>query len=78
MLMGIFGDLERLLAELWPFRIPIAIGFVVLAAVFLYVAWRREWYRIVLAHPRASVFVVVAFLIFQRQIIGGLTSGMTR
>ena len=61
--MGFIGDLERLLAELWPFRIPIAIAIVVLAAIFLYVAWRRDWYRVVRVHPRASAAVVVVLLI---------------
>ena len=61
--MNLFGDLERLLAELWPVRIPFGIGLLVILGIFLYIAWRREWYKVVLAHPRTSVVVIVLVLV---------------
>jgi len=61
--MNIFGDLERLLAELWPFRIPIGIGLIVILGVFLYIAWRRKWYQVALDHPRTSIVVVLLVIV---------------
>ncbi len=58
----IFGDLERLLAQLYPYRIPIAIGLAIGLAVLAYVARRRQWGSIVRRHPRPSLLVAVAVL----------------
>jgi hypothetical protein len=59
----LIGELERLLAQLWPLRVPLAVGVVVIAAIVLLVAYRRGWHRTVMAHPRLSIAVVVAFLV---------------
>lgn len=61
--MPIIGDLERLFASLFPYRVPIAIGLAVLAVVFLVLAWRRRWYRVLTEHPRASAAALVLLLV---------------
>jgi len=58
----IFGDLERLLAQLYPYRLPIAIGLLVALGIIGYVARRRHWADIVRRHPRGSVLVAAAVL----------------
>jgi hypothetical protein len=56
------GDIERLIAELWPFRVPIAIGLIVVLAVIGYAGWRHGWHRVALAHPRTTALVIVLIL----------------
>lgn len=58
----IFGDLERLLAQLYPYRLPIAIGLVVVIGILVYVARRRHWADVVRRHPRASTLVLALTL----------------
>lgn len=58
----LFGDLERLLAQLYPYRVPIAIGLVIAAGLLAYVARRRHWSDVVRRHPRASVLVAAVVL----------------
>lgn len=58
----ILGDLERLLAQLYPYRLPIAIGLVVALGVIGYVGRKRHWTDVVRRHPRASVLVAAAVL----------------
>ncbi len=58
----ILGDLERLLAQLYPYRIPIAIGLLVALGVIGYVARRRRWTDVVRRHPRGSVLVAAVVL----------------
>ena len=58
----IFGDLERLLAQLYPYRLPIAIGLVIVLAGFAYLARRRHWGSLVVRHPRASLVVAIVVL----------------
>jgi Electron transfer DM13 len=60
--MNIFGDIERLFAELWPFRVPLAIGAIVVIATVGYIAWRRGWVSVARAHPRTSVVAIVLVL----------------
>jgi hypothetical protein len=43
--MEIFGDLERLLAELYPYRIPLTLGGALAGALVLWGAWRAGWVR---------------------------------
>ena len=52
--MATFGDLERALADLYPYRW--AVGAVVLAliAAFLAFAWWRGWHLWVLEIPQAD------------------------
>lgn len=61
--MNIFGDLERLLAQLWPYRVPLAIGALVVMLLVVYIAWRQGWLAVARAHPRTSVVVVVLVLL---------------
>lgn len=61
--MNIFGDLERLVAQLWPFRVPIAIVAIILLTVFAYVAWRRGWFTAARAHPRTSIVAIVLVVV---------------
>lgn len=58
----ILGDIERLLAQLYPYRVPIAIGLVVVIGLLAYVARRRHWSDVVRRHPRASVLVAAVVL----------------
>jgi len=58
----IFGDLERLLAQLYPFRVPIAIGIGVILLVLAYIARRRHWSDAVRRHPKASVAFAAVIL----------------
>ena len=58
----IFGDLERLLAQLYPYRLPIAIGLVIVLAGLAYLARRRHWGSVVVRHPRASLVVAIVVL----------------
>jgi hypothetical protein len=58
----IFGDIERLLAQLYPYRVPIAIGLVIAVGLLVYVARRRHWSDVVRRHPRASVLVAAVVL----------------
>lgn len=46
--MSIFGDLERLLADLYPYRIPLTIGGLLAAAAVATLIVRRGWHRPVL------------------------------
>jgi hypothetical protein len=59
----IFGDLERLLAQLYPHRIPIAIGIVIGGVALLVAARRRGWSGHLRRHPRASVTIVAVALV---------------
>jgi hypothetical protein len=58
----IFGDLERLAAQLYPYRVPIAIGLGVVLLVLAYVARRRHWTEVARRHPRVSVAAVAVLL----------------
>lgn len=43
--MSIFGDLERVLADLYPYRIPLTLAGLVFAAAIGTVVVRRGWHR---------------------------------
>ena len=53
----ILGDLERVLAQLYPVRLPIAIGLMVALGVIVVVARRRHWADVARRHSRASMLV---------------------
>ena len=57
------GELERLLAGIYPLRIPIAIGSIVLLVVLAIVARRRGWDRAARRHPRVTAAVVAIALL---------------
>jgi hypothetical protein len=58
----IFGDLERLAAQLYPNRVPIAIGLGVVLVAIAYVARRRHWTAVARRHPRATVAALAVIL----------------
>jgi hypothetical protein len=61
--MNIFGDIERIFAQLWPFRVPITIVAIVLLVALAYVAWRRGWFATARAHPRTSIVAIVLVVV---------------
>jgi hypothetical protein len=61
--MSFIGDIERLLAQLWPFRVPIAIGLLVVLVIALFTAYRRGWHRVAARHPRSTLTAVVIALV---------------
>lgn len=63
--MNLIGDLERLFAtSLYPNRVPIAIGFVVLAVALVVIARRRGWFAAARRHPgRTGIAVALALAI---------------
>jgi hypothetical protein len=61
--MSIFGDLERVMADLYPYRVPITISLLVALAVVLWFAYRSGWHLFVVRHKLASGVVAVALLV---------------
>ena len=60
--MSIFGDLERLMADLYEYRVPITVGLVLAAGLALWFAYRMGWHLIVWRHKVASGLTAVVFL----------------
>jgi hypothetical protein len=64
--MSIFGDLERFLADLYPYRVPITLAAVACAVAFAWVVGRRGWHRPVLrladANRALSALLIVVVL----------------
>ncbi len=61
--MNIIGDLERLFAtSLYPLRVPIAIGLVVLLVALVLLARRRGWGTAARRHPARSIALAVVLL----------------
>ena len=61
--MGSLDDLQRAFFDgLYTYRIPIAIGSIVLAVVGLLIAWRAGWFAAARRHPGRSGALFVAFL----------------
>jgi hypothetical protein len=59
--MEIIGDLERAFATaLYPNRIPIAIGTIVVLIALAIVARRRGWHLVARRHPRATGAIAMA------------------
>ncbi|MEO6349370.1 MAG: DM13 domain-containing protein [Candidatus Limnocylindrales bacterium] len=58
----ILGDIERLLAQLYPWRVQIAVGLAISLAVLAYIARRRRWTDVVRRHPKASTAVAAVIL----------------
>jgi hypothetical protein len=61
--MSFIGDIERLLAELWPFRVPIGIAIIAMLAIVGFIIWRRGWHRAATARPRLTIAVVLVLLV---------------
>ena len=61
--MSFIGDLERLFAtSLYPLRVPIAIGLVVIVVALVLVARRRGWGSVARRHPARTTAVAVVLL----------------
>jgi hypothetical protein len=55
--MSFFGDIERLAADLYPYRWPIAVAAVLALAVIVLVGYRRGWHGVVRRHGPASAVI---------------------
>lgn len=60
--MAIFGDLERLLAQLYPLRVPIAIASVAFVIGLAWVGRRRGWFAAARRHPRLTSAIIAVVL----------------
>ena len=60
--MSIFGDIEELVADLYPYRWPITIGLLLALAASLAFAYRRGWHLVAWRHRLASTVVAAAVL----------------
>ncbi len=52
--MSIFGDLERLLADLYPYRVPLTLGGLAVAGAVAFFVIRRGWHRPVFSWVEAN------------------------
>ena len=60
----LIGQLERAFAtSLYPNRVPITIGLLVLAGVVLWIARRRRWDLVARRHPRRTIAALALLLI---------------
>ena len=61
--MNWIGDLERAFAtNLYPLRVPIAIGLLAAFVVAAYVARRRGWFAAARRHPARTTILAIAVL----------------
>jgi hypothetical protein len=61
--MSVFGEIEEILGELYPYRWPIGIGLVLVATLAAWWGYQRGWHLAIARHPRRSAvtaFVVLA------------------
>ena len=61
--MATFGDLERALADLYPYRWAIGAAVLVLIAAFLAFTWWRGWHRVVWRYRKPLGIVSVPLLV---------------
>ena len=61
--MATFGDLERALADLYPYRWAIGAAVLVLIAAFLAFAWWRGWHRVAWRYRKPIGIVSVPMLV---------------
>jgi hypothetical protein len=54
-----FGDVERLVADLYPYRWPIGAVVLIELAVIATFAYRKGWHRFVLEHQTAAALIGV-------------------
>ena len=57
-----FGNLERLAADLYPYRWPIGAAFLAIAAGVLTFAYRRGWHLILIKHRVATAVIGIPAL----------------
>ena len=61
--MNVIGDLERLFAtNLYPLRVPIAIGLVVVVVALVILARRRGWFAAARRHPGRTTALIAVVL----------------
>ena len=60
--MEIFGNLERVAAELYPYRWPVSALMILAFAGAAYLIYRRGWHQILSRRPLVSVMVIVPLL----------------
>ncbi len=60
--MSVFGDLERLIADLYPYRWPLTVGFVVAVAVAAWFAYGRGLHLPLLRHKLATGAAAIVLL----------------
>ena len=60
--MSLFGEIERFVADLYPYRWPITIGVLIVFAAVIAFAYRRGWHTVIWRHKLASAIVAVAVL----------------
>lgn len=56
--MNLIGDIERAVAQLYPYRVPIALALAAALALLVVIGRRRGWHRVIARHPRASAVVL--------------------
>ena len=57
-----FGNLERLAADLYPYRWPIAVAFLAIVAGALTFAYRRGWHLVLIKHRVATAVIGIPAL----------------
>jgi hypothetical protein len=57
--MSIFGDLERIASDLYPYRWPITIGLLLTIAAAVALGYRHGWHRALARHWLATALVVI-------------------
>jgi hypothetical protein len=60
--LSFFGDIERFVAELYPYRWPLTVGALIFLATVLGLAYRRGWHFVIWRHRVASGLVAAAVL----------------
>ncbi len=60
--MSVFGDVERFVADLYPYRWPLTIGALIFLAAVIGFGYRRGWHMVILRHKLASGLVAAAVL----------------
>ena len=60
--MSIYGDIERFLIDLYPYRWPIMAGVFALVAGLLWYAYRKGWHRVLWRHWRVTAVIATPAL----------------
>jgi len=60
--MTVFGELEGLIDDLYPYRVALAIGALLALAALLWVGYRRGWHLAIRRHGRSSVVIAALAL----------------
>ncbi len=57
-----FGNLERLAADLYPYRWPIGAAFIAVVSAALFFAYRRGWHIVLMEHRAATAVIGIPVL----------------